>query len=79
MNSVFFRGTGKIAEPGYEAKPFEVVRNNEICEAQFLSPRNVSGRSIFVDGNNSSGQIDARLNAVGDLSLIHISEPTRPY
>jgi len=68
MNSVFFRGTGKIAEPGYEAKPFEVVRNNEICEAQFLSPRNVSGRSIFVDGNNSSGQIDARLNAVGDVA-----------
>lgn len=71
MNSVFFRGTGRIIQDPSELeglKRDEIVRNNEVCTAQFLSPRQVAGRSIFKDGNATEGVVDSRLNAVGDVA-----------
>ena len=67
MNSVFYRGTGRNLQDPSELKAGEIVRNNEICEPQFLSSRKTNGLSIFVDGDQGSGAID-RSNAVGDTA-----------
>jgi len=68
MNSVFYRGTGRTLQDPSELKAGEIVRNNEVCEPQFLSSRKTSGLSIFVDGDHNSGALDSRLNAVGDTA-----------
>ena len=69
QRAVFYRGTGRFLAQGHLPKEenFEIVRNNEICEPQFLPNHQVCGRSIFINGDRENG-LDMRMNAVGDTA-----------
>ena len=45
----------------------------------FYNIYDISGRRVMTDSLNNSKSIDVSQLTAGNLSLIHISEPTRPY
>ena len=63
----------------------EVIVKVNVCSLNFPDTLIIQGKYQFkppipfTPGSDIAGEIDAVGNAVKHLSLIHISEPTRPY
>ena len=52
---------------------------SDVCKRQVIADGEIGAADIVVDGSGQSHTADAVLLMKIELSLIHISEPTRPY
>ena len=68
--------TGDLITGSIEEETHQVMKNiKEVLKAADMTFDDIVKASVFVKDMN----LYSRINAVYALSLIHISEPTRPY